>query len=190
MFAPLVKTPKAKTASQTTPACRGQVGEVPALVHQVVNCPGRPLDTATRAFFEPRFKYDFGAVRIHTDADATESARQINSLAYAVGTNVVFRSDSFIPDTPVGKGLLAHELAHVAQGGPQNQLRTYRDVKKSEKAIRNWGAIDDPKAGRQHPQLRRSLARAFGSVFVGSALNSPRCVRRHDRLISGRLRPE
>jgi hypothetical protein len=115
MFAPLVKTPKAKTASQTTPACRGQVGEVPALVHQVLNSPGRPLDTATRAFFEPRFKYDFSAVRVHTDAHATESARQINSLAYAVGTNVVFRSDTFAPDTPVGKELLAHELSHVAQ---------------------------------------------------------------------------
>jgi hypothetical protein len=115
MFAPLVKTPKAKTASQTTPACRGQVGEVPALVHQVLNSPGRPLDTATRAFFEPRFKYDFSAVRVHTDAHATGSARQINSLAYAVGTNVVFRSDTFAPDTPVGKELLAHELSHVVQ---------------------------------------------------------------------------
>jgi hypothetical protein len=91
------------------------VGEVPALVHQVLNSPGRPLDTATRAFFEPRFKYDFSAVRVHTDAHATGSARQINSLAYAVGTNVVFRSDTFAPDTPVGKELLAHELSHVVQ---------------------------------------------------------------------------
>jgi len=90
-------------------------GEVPAIVREVLRSSGQPLDTATRAFFEPRFKYDFSAVRVHTDAHATESARQINSLAYAVGTDVVFRSDTFAPDTPVGKGLLAHELAHVVQ---------------------------------------------------------------------------
>jgi hypothetical protein len=90
-------------------------GEVPAIVHEVLRSSGQPLDAATRAFFEPRFKYDFSAVRVHTDAQATESARRINSLAYAVGTNLVFRSDTFAPDTPVGKGLLAHELAHVVQ---------------------------------------------------------------------------
>jgi hypothetical protein len=94
---------------------RGPVGEAPVLVRQVLNSPGRPLDAATRAYFEPRFKYDFSAVRIHTDAQATESARQVNSLAYAIGTNVVFRSDTYAPDTPVGKGLLAHELTHVVQ---------------------------------------------------------------------------
>jgi hypothetical protein len=94
---------------------RGPAGEAPALVRQVLNSPGRPLDATTRAYFEPRFKYDFSAVRVHTDAQATESARQVNSLAYAIGTNVVFRSDTYAPDTPAGKGLLAHELTHVVQ---------------------------------------------------------------------------
>jgi hypothetical protein len=91
------------------------VGEALALVHQVLDSPGRPLDAATRAYFEPRFKCDFSAVRVHADAEATESARQVNSLAYTVGTKVVFRSDTYAPDTPVGKRLLAHELVHVVQ---------------------------------------------------------------------------
>jgi hypothetical protein len=94
---------------------RGPAGEAPALVHEVLSSPGRPLDAATRAYFEPRFNSDFGAVRVHTGAQATASARQVNSLAYTVGTNVVFRSDTYAPDTLVGKGLLAHELAHVVQ---------------------------------------------------------------------------
>ena len=109
-------TKKAKTttkprATTTTAPER----EVPALVHQVLNSPGRPLDAATRAYFEPRFKYDFSRVRVHTDAQATESARQVNGLAYTLGTNVVFRADMYAPDTSVGKALLAHELAHVVQ---------------------------------------------------------------------------
>src|SRR5262249_53251738 len=29
--------------------------------------PGQPLDSATRAFFEPRFGHDFSRVRVHTD---------------------------------------------------------------------------------------------------------------------------
>jgi Domain of unknown function (DUF4157) len=90
-------------------------GEAPASVHEVLRSPGQPLDAATRAYFEPRFKYDFSAVRVHADAQATESARQISSLAYTVGTNVVFRSDTYAPDTPAGKGLLAHEMAHIVQ---------------------------------------------------------------------------
>src|SRR5437762_518881 len=35
---------------------------------------GRPLAPADRAFFEPRFGHDFGAVRLHTDAAAHSAA--------------------------------------------------------------------------------------------------------------------
>jgi hypothetical protein len=38
--------------------------------------PGRPLDAAARAFFEPRFGMDFGRVRVHTDERAAESAQR------------------------------------------------------------------------------------------------------------------
>ena len=51
------------------------VGEAPPIVHEVLSSPGRPLDAATRAFFEPRFGHDFGKVRVHSDAEAAESAR-------------------------------------------------------------------------------------------------------------------
>ncbi|HZU10869.1 MAG TPA: hypothetical protein VFA02_13280, partial [Pseudacidobacterium sp.] len=33
--------------------------EAPPIVHDVLRSPGQPLDTATRAFFEPRFGADF-----------------------------------------------------------------------------------------------------------------------------------
>jgi hypothetical protein len=76
---------------------------------------GRPLDPATRAFFEPRFGVDFSAVRIHTDIHAAESARAVNALAYTVGRDVVFNSGQYAPHRDSGRRLLAHELTHVVQ---------------------------------------------------------------------------
>lgn len=87
----------------------------PPIVHEVLRSPGRPLDTATRAFFEPRFGHDFSRVRVHMDAHSAESARAVNALAYAVGPNVVFAAGQYQPATPSGQRLLAHELAHFVQ---------------------------------------------------------------------------
>lgn len=89
--------------------------EVPPIVHEMLRSPGHPLDPATRAFFEPRFGHDFGRVRVHTDAQAAESARAVNALAYTIGSNVAFDSDQYAPQTLVGRLLLAHELTHVLQ---------------------------------------------------------------------------
>src|SRR5580700_3668275 len=36
----------------------------PPIVHDVLSSPGRPLDATARAFFEPRFGYDFSQVRV------------------------------------------------------------------------------------------------------------------------------
>ncbi len=76
---------------------------------------GQPLPEYTRAFFEPRFGYDFSGVRVHSDARAANAARGVNSLAYTVGNNVVFGAGQYSPDTVGGRRLLAHELTHVVQ---------------------------------------------------------------------------
>ncbi|MFZ0062725.1 MAG: DUF4157 domain-containing protein [Pyrinomonadaceae bacterium] len=44
--------------------------EVPPIVHEVLRSPGQPLDTATRAFIEPRLAYDFSSVRTLRPATA------------------------------------------------------------------------------------------------------------------------
>ncbi len=77
--------------------------------------PGRPLDAATRGFFESRFSQDFGQVRIHTDSGAAESARMLDAKAYTAGPNVVFAAGEYAPHTGAGRRLLAHELTHVVQ---------------------------------------------------------------------------
>ncbi|HEX8354414.1 MAG TPA: DUF4157 domain-containing protein, partial [Pyrinomonadaceae bacterium] len=76
---------------------------------------GRPLGEGERAFFESRFKEDFGGVRLHTGAAAAESARSIGARAYAAGPDLVFAEGEYAPHTETGLRLLAHELAHVAQ---------------------------------------------------------------------------
>ncbi len=76
---------------------------------------GQPLPESTRAFFEPRFGYDFSRVRVHTGVKAAESAREVKALAYTMGNNVVFRAGQYAPQTREGTQLLAHELTHVVQ---------------------------------------------------------------------------
>jgi hypothetical protein len=87
----------------------------PPIVHNVLRSPGRPLDKATRAFFEPRFGHDFSKVRIHADDQAAESARAVSAVAYTVGRDVVFGAGQYAPATMGGRKLLAHELSHVTQ---------------------------------------------------------------------------
>jgi hypothetical protein len=76
---------------------------------------GMPLDAASRNYFEPRFGYDFDNVRVHSDATAALSAREVNAQAYTVGHDIVFDTGRFSPGTEEGRRLLAHELTHVVQ---------------------------------------------------------------------------
>jgi len=78
---------------------------------------GRPLDSKSRAFFEPRFGYDFSQVRIYSDEKEAQSAQSIGALAYTAGPNIAFGGGRYQPETGEGRRLLAHELTHVVQQG-------------------------------------------------------------------------
>jgi Domain of unknown function (DUF4157) len=85
-------------------------------VHDVIGKGGgSPLDESTRSGMESRFGQDFGDVRIHTDAKASESAEAVGANAYTVGSDVVFRSGHFDASSPTGQRTIAHELSHVVQ---------------------------------------------------------------------------
>ena len=77
--------------------------------------PGQPLDSSTRAFFEPRFRRDFSAVRIHADSRAAESARAIDARAFTLNSKIVFGQGHYKPSSSQGLMLLSHELVHVLQ---------------------------------------------------------------------------
>ena len=87
----------------------------PGSVLQTLAAPGAALDPAAQAEMSARFGRDFSRVRVHTDEQAAGSARAVNALAYAVGEDLIFGQGQYAPDTPRGRRLIAHELAHVRQ---------------------------------------------------------------------------
>jgi Domain of unknown function (DUF4157) len=89
--------------------------DVPPIVHEVLSSEGQPLDSATRGFFEPRFGYNFGQVRVHSDGKAAESAEAVGALAYTLGSHIVFGAREHTLSTENSRRLLAHELTHVVQ---------------------------------------------------------------------------
>jgi hypothetical protein len=154
--------------------------EAPPAVHDVLRAPGQPLDAATRAFMEPRFGRDFSQVRVHTDAQAAESAAAVNARAYTVGSDVVFGAGQYSPATAEGKRLVAHELTHVVQqgrGGPAPNLSSsapYEQAARSaESAVAGHGTVP------VHGATGIGLARAkkdevqeggFGEILKGALL--------------------
>jgi hypothetical protein len=106
-----------KAAPQRKLAASHRVGLVPPIVEQTLESPGEPLDDRTRLFFEERFRQDFTGVRVHTDPAAVRSAVAVNAQAYTVGSHIVFGPGMYAPRSQQGRGLLAHELAHVIQQG-------------------------------------------------------------------------
>jgi Domain of unknown function (DUF4157) len=87
----------------------------PASVDSVLSSPGSPLDAGLQQDMGQRFWHDFSRVRVHTDAAAARSARDVNANAYTVGQDIVFGAGRFDPGTQSGRRLIAHELTHVVQ---------------------------------------------------------------------------
>jgi hypothetical protein len=89
----------------------------PSTVHKVLGPPGQPLDGLARNFLEPRFGYDLGNIRVHTDSTAQDLARAVNARAWTVGKDIAFASGQYAPESHAGRLLLAHELTHSIQQG-------------------------------------------------------------------------
>ena len=76
---------------------------------------GKQLDSNLKSYFEPRFGVDLDKVRIHTDEKANRLSAYIHARALALGNNIAFAKGEYKPETPEGKKLLAHEIAHTIQ---------------------------------------------------------------------------
>lgn len=88
---------------------------VPGTVHAALAGDGQPLDSGLRSSMEQAFGEQFGDVRLHTGPAAAAAARDIDSAAFAAGNHIGFAQGAFRPDTPAGRGILAHELAHTSE---------------------------------------------------------------------------
>ena len=77
-------------------------GPTPAIVGEVLESSGRPLEPSTREFMESRFGHDFSQVRVHTDERAGRSAEAIKASAYTAGNRIVFANGQYSPGTHKG----------------------------------------------------------------------------------------
>jgi hypothetical protein len=76
---------------------------------------GQPLPESVRAFFNPRFGYDFSQVQVYRDTRAADIAKTLHAQAFTIGNEIVFGAGRYAPGTQEGQKLLAHELTHVIQ---------------------------------------------------------------------------
>src|SRR6185312_14893770 len=113
---------------------------------------GKPLDPATRAFFEPRFGHDLSGVRVHADRSAGDLADRLGARALAIGRRIFFAPGEFQPGRPGGKRLLAHELAHVVQQArlarPMVQRATHTGAADYFDPDNFWATPDRPPTDR------------------------------------------
>ena len=78
---------------------------------------GQPLPEKTRTFMESKFGVDFSAIRLHTDSQAVQMARELNAEAFTFGRDIYFGAERYSSGTSAGERLLAHVLTHVVQQG-------------------------------------------------------------------------
>src|SRR5215208_7224590 len=139
---------------------RSESSAVLPAVHDALQSTGQPLDPDTRAVMERRFGHDFGRVQVHADSQAAEAARQLDSLAFTSGQDIFFGAEAYQPDTPPGRRLLAHELAHTIQ----------------QRAAQSSGIIPAPQRSLLVSQpgdpLERQAAAAADRVAAGHRIES------------------
>lgn len=114
----------ASCAAEERVSRKGEAGPVTDSQIDLNPSGGDRMSPAHQARMEVAFGQSFGAVRIHADAPADRSARDLAARAYTLGNHVFFANGEYQPGTPTGDHLLAHELTHVVQqarAGPQRQ---------------------------------------------------------------------
>jgi hypothetical protein len=91
----------------------------PASVEQTLDSSYSPLEQRLRLDMEQRFGYDFSQIRVHSNAIAERSAKDVAAHAYTAGNHIAFAAGKYTPWTYSGRQLIAHELVHVLQQGKE-----------------------------------------------------------------------
>jgi Domain of unknown function (DUF4157)/Lysine-specific metallo-endopeptidase len=132
-------------------------GEVTAATEAAITTSagsGSPLPSGVRRAMEGAFGADFGAIRIHAGADASELNERLQSQAFTAGTDIFFRDGEPDMTSSSGQQLLAHELTHTIQQGAAGVAST-----------------GQPAIGRRH-SVADLLRGAQPKLAVGSASDS------------------
>jgi hypothetical protein len=139
---------------------RREAGDLPARLSRVLDAKGgEPLDPSIRASMEAALGADLSAVRLHSDERSAGAARQLNALAFTRGQDVHFGPGRPGADTPAGRRLLAHELAHTVQARNGDGVAHRRPV--------GSAAVSDP-----HDAAEREAERIADTVAAAEHMNA------------------
>lgn len=104
---------------QVAPAGRSAAGgaahSVPSDLSRTLEGGGEPLAEPLRRDMESAYRADFSHVRVHRGGAAERASRQMGAAAFAADGHIGFAKDLYRPETAAGRGLIAHELGHVAE---------------------------------------------------------------------------
>src|SRR5262249_43454550 len=100
------------------------------------------LPENTRALMEDHFGADFGNVRIHSDENANRLADSFGANALTKGEDIYFNRGRYDPASNAGRGLLAHELAHVVQQKSKAAGQVQFDLMKTMPVTLGYFEID------------------------------------------------
>jgi hypothetical protein len=142
----------------------GKTATAPASVDHALADSGRPLEPALRQAMERRFGHDFGRVRVHANAAAEQSARDVHASAYTVGHHIMFGANQFAPGTSQGQRLLAHELTHVLQQSRGADGLLQRSPDEGKKPEATFVGCDEKRLSVVQDAIAQAAALARGSV--------------------------
>lgn len=123
---------QAQRASQTpsTPEVTPQIEQNISQMQQG----GQPLSGEDQAFFGSRMGADLSNVRVHTDAAAVQTSRDLNAKAFTVNNHIAFNQGEYAPQSQDGRHLLAHELTHTLQQGAVSRSIQRKEESSSEES--------------------------------------------------------
>ncbi|CAH1385492.1 eCIS core domain-containing protein [Candidatus Nitrotoga sp. M5] len=108
------------------------------------------MPQALRGRVERVIGADLGGVRIHTGSKSQHAAQNLNARAFTVGGDIHFAPGQYRPGDQEGDRLIAHELVHIMQQGPNSVVTAQTKLDVSQPRRRR-GARDGD-AQRHHTQ--------------------------------------
>lgn len=107
----IANSPETETSTEKLQCASSMAVPTPASLHRAMAGTGQPIAEDIRRPIENRLRHDFSRVRIHSDPASSRAARDLSASAFTSGSDIFVRSKSDLGN----KGLIAHELTHVAQ---------------------------------------------------------------------------
>ena len=119
---------------------------------------GQPISPALRAPFEQGFGHDLSQVRIFPAGETAAAVQAVGSRGITCGPRIALAPGQWAPETPGGRALLAHELAHVTQQADEHIVRLDHKTLDEEIDEELKAKASDPKTlDPTHPEYARTL---------------------------------